>query len=88
MSKLRIWFRRFMRRFTMLFSLDSYIWECESCHDCGNSIRFYWSISDDIWEQVINNKSICLCLDCFARRANKKKIKINYNDFKIKLLSD
>ena len=54
---------------------DSFeLWPFETCKLCGNRIIPGYNVSNDIWNKIIGDPDICVCLSCFDREAQKYKI--------------
>jgi hypothetical protein len=53
-------------------------WPMETCKFCGNRIIPSYNVDNEIWKNVIG-KEVCVCLPCFDREAQKKKIEYKIN---------
>ena len=60
---------------------DSFLdWPFETCKYCGNRIIPGYSVNNELWEKVVKNSNICICLPCFDRAAQKKQIEYTIDD--------
>jgi len=79
----RLIVKRTLKRIRYLF-IGRYVWEYESCQDCGKCFRIAWTVSDDIWQKVMERDDDgggSLCVDCFIERVARKNIKVFRADF-------
>ncbi len=52
------------------------------CDDCGVDFEM-WMIDNEEWKKIVDNPNIYLCIECFKKRADKKKIRADMNKIKI-----
>ena len=81
----KLFLKRIFRRIKYIpqFIRESFIWEYETCQECGNSFRIRWHVKDEIWNKVTNTNDGgggSYCIDCFIKKAEKQGIEINDND--------
>jgi len=82
--------KRIIRRLKYFpkFIKEALIWEYESCDECGSIFRIMWQVDDEIWKKVMNVEDEgggSLCVDCFIKKSEKKKIIIKSSDVKLNL---
>ncbi len=82
--------KRIYRRLKHLpkFIKEFYSWQYETCQECGNAFRIMWRVKDEIWDEVTNTNDGgggSYCVDCFVKMAEKRGIKINSWDIRLKL---
>lgn len=57
-------------------------WPYERCDLCKREQRIAWSVHDEVWLAVMGkDHRMIVCLECFLKRADKRKINITWNDF-------
>jgi len=58
-------------------------WQGETCKLCKREQRIAWSVKNKVWNKIVNKryKNKTLCLECFLKIADKKKINVNKKDF-------
>lgn len=75
---------RIKKRFKYAFNFRRPLkWEYESCNDCGCNYRFFYELKQDIWDKIVGDRYITLCLYCLEERAAEKDTYLNINDFKV-----
>lgn len=57
-------------------------WEGETCKLCTREQRLAWLVSDKIWGSVVIHwyKEQVLCLECFLRMADDRRINVKVED--------
>lgn len=57
-------------------------WEYETCKCCTREQRLAWHINNELWQSVVIEyyKGEILCLECFLRMADDRRIPIYIND--------
>ena len=80
--------RRLMRHLLSMLDFEWWFWEYESCRRCGACYRFFYSAKDGVWRRVVGSEDGCYCLECFAKMAEEKGLKLTMADFEwINILS-
>lgn len=60
----------------------TFTWEYESCNKCGIGYSIWIDVDDHLWKQVAGDYEICLCPDCFVKKATKLGVKLSDGDLK------
>lgn len=80
-SSLKIKIRRFIIRLKHAFRFKEIVkWEYETCDKCGIDYRLSCAIKDSVWVKVNNRKEGCLCINCFLKIAQEKKVGVKRED--------
>ena len=55
------------------------VYWCEICYRCKREQRIPWTVSDELWVEVMGEHPATVCLECFLAQAdeNKQEIKIS-----------
>lgn len=64
-----------------LFKGEKREWRYETCKICRREQRLTWAVKDEVWEEVMGEYKRVVCLECFLRKADEKKIRIKKDDF-------
>ena len=62
---------------TLLGEKKTENWLYETCKNCGREQRLSWSVNQDTWKLICGKSTKTLCLECFLKRADEKKIYID-----------
>ena len=59
-------------------------WEFETCKSCTREQRLAWVVDNELWDRVVIKyyQSRVLCLECFLRMADDRKVEIQLEDIK------
>jgi hypothetical protein len=70
--------------YTMYGAIKTPDWEFQVCKHCGREQRLdYQVVDDDVWEKVAGlYKNRVLCVECFLKLADDKKIELKKEDIR------
>ena len=55
-------------------------WKYEVCGICKREQRIAWAINNEIWFKVMGENKLVVCLECFLKKAEERKIKVKVDD--------
>lgn len=56
-------------------------WKYEKCRLCKREQRIAWSVKDNVWNDVMGDLKITVCLECFLKMADTGNTEIKKEDF-------
>jgi len=68
MGKMKVWFRNIQKRYSLI---NNY------CKKCGRYCHPF-TVSNELWNLIAENKEDIYCVDCFSDIAEKKQYYFNW----------